>query len=142
MIYLQLNKSIFVWRIDELLLSLSNLITVSYEDKSVNSLPKFDINNIEHSGNSLKLFVSFKSKRSQCPVCKSYIASVHDSYTRVRLALPNFVPCYNDYFRTLTQKRVEGFRFIEKSYVDILRVNCSITMHRKTDVYETLRTLV
>ena len=44
-------------------------------------LPKFDINNIEHNNNALKIFVSFKSKRSQFPVCGSFSASVHDSYT-------------------------------------------------------------
>jgi len=45
-------------------------------------LPKFSINKIEHNNNNLKIFASFKSRRSQCPVCGSFSISVHDSYTR------------------------------------------------------------
>ena len=60
-------------------------------------LPKFDINNIEYNNNTLKIFVSFKSKRSQCPVCGIFSASVHDSYTRTISDLPACLSKYNHY---------------------------------------------
>ncbi len=45
-------------------------------------LPKFSIDNIEHNNESVNIFASINSRRSQCPVCGSFSNSVHDSYTR------------------------------------------------------------
>ena len=45
-------------------------------------LPKFRINKIEYRNTSITIFASIKSRRSQCPACGSFSASVHDSYTR------------------------------------------------------------
>ena len=45
-------------------------------------LPGFSINNIEHKNNTIKIFASIKSRRSQCPACGGFSTSVHASYTR------------------------------------------------------------
>src|ERR1035437_290578 len=45
-------------------------------------LPKFSINNVEHNNESINIFASINSRRSQCPVCGSFSNSIHDFYTR------------------------------------------------------------
>jgi transposase len=53
-------------------------------------MPNLCINNIEHNSSKIKIFASFKTKRSQCPVCGNFSTSVHDTYTRTISDLPVF----------------------------------------------------
>ncbi|TSA37307.1 MAG: ISL3 family transposase [Porphyromonadaceae bacterium] len=45
-------------------------------------LPRFSISKIEYSINTVKVFASIKTKRSQCPSCGKYSRSIHDYYYR------------------------------------------------------------
>ena len=53
-------------------------------------LSKFRIKNIEHDNNTIKIFASIRSSRSQCPDCGFFSSSVHDFYHRTISDLPVF----------------------------------------------------
>ena len=58
--------------------------------KRLINLPNFCIDKIEHKNMLIKIFASIKSKRSPCPACGNFSASVHDSYTRKLVDLSAF----------------------------------------------------
>ena len=50
--------------------------------KQLFNMPRLNVNNVECTCTSIKIYASIKGKRAQCPICRKYSNKVHDYYVR------------------------------------------------------------